>query len=140
MCRKLELLLLLLLERSVETRSLQDLVSHPRRWLSKESQAGEFAEFLLAEGNRASAVGKSLGTLCVMCLSCWSWVMLKDHKKRMPLILSIRVVSRLCVHHTTPTHLYSDCFMALQCFYLSGSTPVCRVLIASPQHRSREAG
>lgn len=58
-CRKLELLLLPLLERSMETRSLQDLVSHPRRWLSKESQAGEFVELLLAEGSRASAVGKS---------------------------------------------------------------------------------
>jgi hypothetical protein len=121
---------------SVETWSLQDLVSHPRRCLSKEFQA-EFIEFLLAEGNKASAVGKSGDALCYRLLVMGNAQRPKRVGGRLAWILSIRVVSRLHAHHTTPTRLYSNRFTALQCFYLSGSTPV---WITPPQHRSQEGG
>lgn len=49
--RKLEWLLL---ERSLGTQIVQDLVSYPRRWLSEESQVEEYMEFLLVRGSRAS--------------------------------------------------------------------------------------
>lgn len=89
--RKLELLLLLL-ERSVETRSLQDLVSHPRRWLSQSPKQNLLSSYL----QRAAKLQRwvRVGVLCAVCLSCWSWVMLKDQEKRLPWVLSMRVVLR----------------------------------------------
>lgn len=115
----------------METWSLQDLVSHPRRRLSKESQA-ESVEFLLAEGSKGSAVGKSGDVLCYV-----PWLMVMGNaqrpkkKKKLPWILSIRVFSRLHAQRTTPTGLYSNHFTAMQCFYLSGSTPMCAAPLLS---------
>lgn len=115
--RKLELLLL---EMSAETWLLQDLVSYPGRWLSKESQAGEFIEFLLAEGSKASAVCKSGGALCyVPQLLVMGDAQRPKKKKKKNAFYALEWFQSYVLttpHHTTPTCLYSNCFTALQCF------------------------
>ena len=115
----------------METRSLQDLVSIPGGGSQKSPKQNLLSSYL----QRAAKLQRwvRVRVLCAVCLGCWSWARLKDLEKSLPWILSMRVVSRLRAHCTTPTRLYSIRFPALPCFYFSRSSPLAQYLSSAPQ-------